>query len=266
MGMAYTQMGGSTMYIESVADHFPMPAGAVQIKETMVNEDKKEKAHDRRRGGELFCTGQMGDVMKESTSIAYTVAKAQLFSKDPNNEFFERHRVHMHVPDGSTPKEGPSAGITMVTSLLSLAMNKPVRNNIAMTGELSLTGKVLAIGGVKEKVIAAKRSNVMEVIFPIDNKAKFEELPVHIREGVTARFVAQYDDVFYLSFGTEEEIAACSSIVTIHPPVQASNVDSTPSSIINAHSITSSTPESTPSTTKTPLDTPIATTSTSRLS
>lgn len=106
----------------------------------------------------------------------------------------------MHIPEGATPKDGPSAGVTMVTSLLSLALDKKVISNLAMTGELSLTGKVLPIGGVKEKTIAAQRSKVKDIIFPKDNKKDYDELPDHIKKGLRVHFADHYRDVYKVAF------------------------------------------------------------------
>jgi len=176
----------------------------------------------------------MGDVMKESSTIAYTFARgtarrecshtdmrpasrrlttsprhtgsvlsasaAFLHRRQPDNHFFRTAAIHLHVPEGATPKDGPSAGITMVTSLLSLAMGRPARPDVAMTGEITLTGRVLRIGGVKEKTIAAKRSGVKTLIFPAGNRADWEELSSDIREGLTVHFAETYDDVFPIVF------------------------------------------------------------------
>jgi ATP-dependent Lon protease len=109
--------------------------------------------------------------------------------------FFENNFVHLHVPAGATPKDGPSAGITMALALYSLATGKPVPDNIAMTGELTITGKVLPIGGVKEKVIAARRVNIPKLILPIDNKKDFQELPDYIKEGMEIHYVDYFNDV-----------------------------------------------------------------------
>lgn len=124
MGLAWNAMGGSTLYIETA-----------KVEE---NEDT----------GALVVTGQLGDVMKESAQIAHTVCRAVLLEKEPNNPFFRKSKLHLHVPAGATPKDGPSAGCTMVTSMLSLAMGKSVKKDLAMTGELTLTGRILPIGGV----------------------------------------------------------------------------------------------------------------------
>jgi Lon-like ATP-dependent protease len=108
-------------------------------------------------GGRLITTGQLGDVMRESASIAHTYARSFLHTKQPGSGFFDKTSVHVHVPAGATPKDGPSAGCTIITALLSLALGRPVAAGLAMTGEVSLTGKVLPIGGVKEKLLAARR-------------------------------------------------------------------------------------------------------------
>ena len=125
MGLAWTAMGGSTLYIET----------------TQVEQGDGK--------GALNLTGQLGEVMKESAQIAHTVARGILLVKEPDNLFFSNTKLHLHVPAGATPKDGPSAGCTMITSFLSLAMKKPVRKDLAMTGEVTLTGKILPIGGVR---------------------------------------------------------------------------------------------------------------------
>ncbi|RCH81613.1 ATP-dependent Lon protease pim1, partial [Rhizopus azygosporus] len=185
MGLAWTSMGGSSLYIESVLESSLTP---------------KSTPH-------LSKTGQLGDVMKESTSIAYTYAKSLLATHFPKNKFFDKAKVHLHCPAGAVPKDGPSAGVTMTTSLLSLALNKPVPSNIAMTGELTVTGKVLKIGGLKEKTIAAKRSKVNTILFPKDNQADWDELPEHIKEGMTGIPCDTYQDVYNVVFPnvTKEE-------------------------------------------------------------
>eukprot|EP00842_Homolaphlyctis_polyrhiza_P006786 jgi/Hompol1/7108/HPOL_000651-RA len=178
MGLAWTQMGGSSLFIESVI-------------ESAITPDSKPSFHR---------TGQMGDVMKESSTIAYTYAKSFFAKKFPDNKFFNHASIHMHVPEGATPKDGPSAGSTMTTSLLSLAMNRPVIPDVAMTGEITLTGKILKIGGVKEKSIAAKRSGVKKIIFPYANKADWDELPEYIKEGLEPHFVQWYPEIFDIVF------------------------------------------------------------------
>ncbi|PQM33558.1 lon protease homolog 1 mitochondrial isoform X2 [Prunus yedoensis var. nudiflora] len=177
MGLAWTAMGGSTLYIET----------------TQIEEAEGK--------GALHVTGQLGDVMKESAQIAHTVARAILLDKDPDNHtFFSNSKLHLHVPAGATPKDGPSAGCTMITSMLSVAMKKPIKRDLAMTGEVTLTGRILPIGGVKEKTIAARRSDVKTIIFPLANKRDFDELGPNVKEGLDVHFVDDYNQIFDLAF------------------------------------------------------------------
>jgi len=138
--------------------------------------------------------------MNESASIAYTFAKGFVKDVDPNSTFFDNHGIHMHVPDGATKKDGPSAGVTMTTSLLSLALGRAPLPDVAMTGEITLLGKVLRIGGVKEKVIAAKRSGIKTILIPAGNKADWDELEAHIKEGIQVHLIDSYKDIFPLVF------------------------------------------------------------------
>jgi len=174
MGLAWTSMGGATLYIEATA----IPSKTKGFKQT----------------------GQLGNVMKESTEIAYTYISSRVKEYGIPDNYFEDHFIHLHVPAGATPKDGPSAGITMATALYSLAKRRPVKKNIAMTGELTITGKVLPIGGVKEKTLAAKRAKVKTIIFPLENKKDFDELPGHIREGFKAHFVNYFDELLKIVF------------------------------------------------------------------
>jgi ATP-dependent Lon protease len=183
MGLAYTSMGGSALYIETQG-----------IKRGRDGEGKK------RGGGTLKATGQLGDVMQESTQIAYTVARAILAQVEPDNDYFDTMDIHMHVPEGATPKDGPSAGITMVTSMLSLAMGRPIRNDLAMTGECSLTGKVMAVGGIKEKIMAARRSGIQVVILPQACRRDFDEIPDYLKEGLEVHYADHYDKVYEIAF------------------------------------------------------------------
>ncbi len=174
LGLAWTSMGGATLYIE---------ANAVRTGKTSFKQ-----------------TGQLGHVMQESSEIAFSYVRSLLDKEKNTKAFFNEHHFHLHVPAGATPKDGPSAGITMALALYSLAKNKPIRRNIAMTGELTLTGKVLPIGGVKEKTIAARRVGIFDLIFPKDNEADFEELPDYIKEGITPHFVSYFNDVLKVAF------------------------------------------------------------------
>lgn len=181
MGLAWTAMGGQSLYIETVA----------------VPPSDAEKP-----SAGLAITGQLGDVMKESTQIAYTYSKGFLMKRDPNNSFFRNTSIGLHVPEGAIPKDGPSAGVTMTSALLSLALDRPVRQDLAMTGEISLTGKVLRVGGIKEKMLAARRSGVTCVVLPDGNEADFEDLPKEVKDGLEVHFAATYDDVFKVAFAS----------------------------------------------------------------
>ena len=174
-GLAWTAMGGATLSIEA------------------------SRIHSTQRGFKL--TGQLGDVMKESAEIAYSFVSSNLkrFKGDPT--FFDKSFVHLHVPEGATPKDGPSAGVTMATALLSLLMKKRVPRKVAMTGELTLTGQVLAVGGIREKVIAARRVGIKEVILPEACRRDFDELPDYLKQGLTVHFAEQYSDVFHTLWG-----------------------------------------------------------------
>ncbi|MBS0620254.1 MAG: endopeptidase La [Verrucomicrobia bacterium] len=174
MGLAWTAHGGATLYVEA----------------TRVSAEKTE----------MKLTGQVGEVMKESSQIAWTYLHSHVGQLAPGKTFFEKSQVHLHIPEGATPKDGPSAGVTMTTALLSLLRDEPVLEDLGMTGELTLTGKVLPIGGVKEKLIAAKRSGVKVLIFPKENRRDYDELPAHVKKGIRVHFVTHYDEVFHVAF------------------------------------------------------------------
>jgi ATP-dependent Lon protease len=176
-GLAWTSLGGATLQIEATAVH------------------SKSKGFKQ--------TGQLGAVMVESAEIAYSYVMAHLRQYGAQPDFFDERFVHIHVPAGATPKDGPSAGVTMATALLSMILNRPVRKRLAMTGELTLTGQVLPIGGVKEKVIAARRIKYKFLIFPEANRKDYEELPDYLKNGFSACFASRYEDVFQYAFGID---------------------------------------------------------------
>jgi ATP-dependent Lon protease len=173
-GLAWTSMGGATLQIEATA----VPSKSKGFKQT----------------------GQLGNVMLESADIAYSYVMAHLKRYGAKPDFFDEHFVHLHVPAGATPKDGPSAGITMATALISMIIGKPVREGLAMTGELTLTGHVLPIGGVKEKVIAARRAGLKVLIFPDANQKDFDELPAYLKKGLKVHFARRYEDVYKTAF------------------------------------------------------------------
>ncbi|NGX62071.1 MAG: Lon protease 2 [Chlamydiae bacterium] len=178
-GLAWTSHGGATLYIETI-----------------------KVASDRT---DMTLTGQVGDVMKESSQIAWSYLHSAIHKFAPGHTFFEKSQVHIHIPEGATPKDGPSAGITMVTALLSLLLDTPILDNLGMTGELTLTGKVLGVGGIREKLIAARRSGLKILIFPQDNTRDYDELPDYLKKGLEVHFINTYDEVYHIAFPEEEE-------------------------------------------------------------
>ena len=173
-GLAWTSLGGATLQIEATA---------------MIAKNKGFKQ-----------TGQLGNVMIESSEIAYSYVMAHITDFGGEPEFFDQHFIHLHVPAGATPKDGPSAGVTMATALVSMITGKTVRKRLGMTGELTLTGRILAIGGLKEKTIAARRSGLKILVFPEDNRRDYEELPDYLKEGLEVHFVRTFDDAYRIVF------------------------------------------------------------------
>ena len=173
-GLAWTAMGGATLPVEACL------------------------IHQQKAGFKL--TGKLGEVMKESAEISYSYTTSHAKKLGIKEDFLKTAFIHLHVPEGATPKDGPSAGITMTTALISLAKGIKPLKNLAMTGELTLTGKVLAVGGIREKVIAARRQGIMNLVLPEDNRRDFDELPDYIREGISVHFASQYDDVYKIAF------------------------------------------------------------------
>jgi ATP-dependent Lon protease len=173
VGLAWTSMGGDTLVIE---------AASVPGKEG------------------LTLTGKMGDIMKESATIAMTVARKLAVERySLPADWFEKNHVHLHIPEGATPKDGPSAGITMATAFLSLMRGKTMTDRLVMTGELSLTGKVLPIGGLKEKTIAARRNKAKHIIIPKQNIRDLDEIPEYVKEGIEFHPVERFDEVLALA-------------------------------------------------------------------
>ena len=179
-GLAWTAVGGEILFVES--------------------------SLSRGKGSKLTLTGNLGDVMKESAMLAleYIHAHASLFGI--NEELFENWNVHIHVPEGAIPKDGPSAGVTMVTSLVSAFTQRKVRKNLAMTGEITLRGKVLPVGGIKEKILAAKRAGIKEIILSDENRKNIEEIQEIYLKGLTFHYVKDVKEVFAIAL-TDEKVA-----------------------------------------------------------
>jgi len=168
IGLAWTPLGGATLTIES---------NLIPGK------------------GDLKLTGSLGEVMQESANIALSFVRSIAVEYKVDEKIFEKNYIHLHVPAGATPKDGPSAGITMATAMLSLVTKKKVKNRLAMTGEISLIGNVLPVGGIKEKVIAAKRAGIREIVLPNENQKDLNEIPDHIKKGITFHLVERMRDV-----------------------------------------------------------------------
>jgi len=151
--------------------------------------------------GNITLTGTLGDVMKESAQVAFTYVKSNFEKYDIKSEdFLQKKNIHLHFPEGATPKDGPSAGITIVTAILSVLTGRKIRQDVAMTGEVTITGEVLAIGGVKEKVIGAHRAGIREVILPDDNRVDVDEIPQEVLKEMKINFAKTYDDVEKIVF------------------------------------------------------------------
>ena len=145
--------------------------------------------------GKLELTGKLGDVMQESAKVAYSYVRSVALEYGVNQEFFEKNDFHMHIPEGAVPKDGPSAGITMATAILSAASNRKVYADVAMTGEVTIRGRVLAIGGLKEKLIAAKMAGVKKVLVPADNESDVAEIDDEIKEDLLIVYVTDMKEV-----------------------------------------------------------------------
>ena len=145
--------------------------------------------------GKLELTGKLGDVMQESAKIALSYVRSVIPDSFPE-EYFEKHDVHLHVPEGAVPKDGPSAGITMATAIYSAVTDKKVRPDVAMTGELTLRGRVLPIGGLKEKILAAKSAGIKLVLVPFKNKKDIDDLEKEILDGISVKYVQHAEEVF----------------------------------------------------------------------
>ncbi|MBU1487822.1 endopeptidase La, partial [bacterium] len=171
-GLAWTEAGGAVLTVETIIMHGK---------------------------GSLTLTGQLGEVMKESAqaALSYVRSRANLLGLDPN--FYKKVDVHIHVPEGAIPKDGPSAGVTMTSSLVSALTQKPLNRSVAMTGEITLRGEVLPVGGIKEKILAAHRFGVKEVIIPYENEKDLIEIPKNVRAKLKIHLIKEMDEVLKLA-------------------------------------------------------------------
>jgi ATP-dependent Lon protease len=149
--------------------------------------------------GKLTLTGQLGDVMKESAQAALSFARTRSRQYGIKEDYFANHDLHIHIPEGAIPKDGPSAGITMATAMISAFTGRPVRRSVAMTGEITLRGNVLPIGGLKEKILAARRAGLTTILCPKLNKKELDEVATHLRRGMDFHLVEHVDEVLKLA-------------------------------------------------------------------
>jgi len=185
-GLAWTAVGGDILFIESILS--------------------KGK-------GALSITGNLGKVMKESATIAMEYIKANAVDFGVESDILEKYNVHIHVPEGATPKDGPSAGITMLTSLLSSFTQRKVKSKLAMTGEITLRGKVLPVGGIKEKILAAKRANVKEIVLCEDNRKDILEIKESYLKGLTFHYVSEMKEVIDIAL-TKQKVKNAKKLVS----------------------------------------------------
>ena len=172
VGLAWTGFGGDILFIEATK----MPGK-----------------------GAFKMTGKLGDVMKESAQAAYSYVRSNCDKFNIDNDFYKKNDIHLHVPAGAIPKDGPSAGVTMATAIISLLTNKPVNSTFGMTGEISLRGNILPIGGLKEKSTAAHRSGLKHILAPDLNKKDLEEIPEQVRKDLKITFVKEVEEVIKLA-------------------------------------------------------------------
>jgi len=239
MGLAWTALGGKTLVVEArgrvPASNEAMTDAdlSLEASRTVSSEEggsssstpsSPSRSPARNAGPRMKVTGKLGKVMGESSEIALTYAKIFLRELSPKNDFLDTAYIHMNMPEGATPKDGPSAGVTMTSALLSMALDRPVKKDLAMSGEVTLTGKVLRVGGIKEKTLAAKRENVENLVLPMSNQADYLELKPYLRAGLTAHFVDHFDDVYKLAFEDTGapvlEGSRGSEVITVTTPME----------------------------------------------
>ena len=156
----------------------------------------------------MTITGNLGNVMKESATIAMEYIKSNADTFGIDSDIFDKYNVHIHVPEGATPKDGPSAGVTMLTSLVSLFTQRKVKKSLAMTGEITLRGKVLPVGGIKEKILAAKRARIKEILLCEENRRDIEEIKADYLKGLTFHYITDMSDVIKIALTNQKVVNA----------------------------------------------------------
>ena len=189
-GLAWTEVGGELLIVEVA----PMPGS-----------------------GKLIVTGKLGEVMQESAQAAMSYVRSRAWGLGLKADFYNKVDIHIHVPEGATPKDGPSAGITMTAALVSALTKKPFPNDVAMTGEITLRGRVLPIGGLKEKLLAAKRGLITRVIIPRENEKDLKEIPRRIREGLEIIPVEHMDEVLSIVFSEIQQTVFPEESLAVEP-------------------------------------------------
>jgi ATP-dependent Lon protease len=198
LGLAWTEVGGSILGTEAA-----------------IMEGR----------GKLTTTGKLGDVMQESAQAAMSYVRSRAHTFGLPRDFYRHLDIHLHVPEGAIPKDGPSAGITIATSITSALTSIPVRADIAMTGEITVRGRVLPIGGLKEKLLAAHRHGIREVVLPAENAKDLPDIPDNIRKDMKLHFVSSMDEVLKLALEKEIEMAPMSGLLTANEIVERSRED-----------------------------------------
>ena len=203
-------LGAPFFLDEEMSDRTREPGVAIGLAWTAAGGDVLFIEASRMAGsGSLTLTGQLGEVMKESARAALSWLRAHAAAYGADPEFFKNAEIHLHVPAGAIPKDGPSAGVTMATALASELTRRPVRGDIAMTGEITLSGRVLPVGGIKEKVLAARRVGIHEVILPRQNEKNVnEDLTEELRKGLTVHYVQSVDEVLLLALAPSPSATA----------------------------------------------------------
>jgi ATP-dependent Lon protease len=197
---ALSEYLGPTKFYSEVKERTSEPGVATGVAWTATGGDILFVEATKMRGNKtLTLTGQLGDVMRESAQAALSYIRTRAEDLGLEDDLFEKYDIHVHVPEGAIPKDGPSAGVTIATSLVSMLSGRPIRHDVAMTGEITLRGKVLPVGGIKEKVLAARRAGISHMILPEKNEKDLSEIPEDTRQKMKFHFVNSADQVFEIS-------------------------------------------------------------------